>query len=394
MNRILSTLAVAVVFVASGAVVPTAGRATASTPHCCTPWRVAPAPDPSGRAELTDVASFSTGGAWAVGFTVADICCSATIALHEHAGTWTQVPTPNPAPLSNQLFAVAGSADDDVWAVGSGSDNGGDTARTLIEHWDGVSWRVVPSPSPRNRSDTLFGVSVRSRTDAWAVGDVENVATNTGVTLIEHWDGRRWSIVPSPNADKANTLEAVSASSPNDAWATGVSSRSSGLNGHNLALHWDGSEWERIDVPNPGVVDDALESILAVSRDDAWAVGYATDAAASTRTPITLRWDGSQWSLVANPPLFGQLTAVAAARGRAVWAAGYREDPTTTLIERWDGSAWRIVPSANPPRSPSNLLLGIAVGARTNSYWAVGADYFPSTRDHTLIEHPVGWATS
>jgi hypothetical protein len=45
-----------------------------------------------------------------------------------------------------------------------GSDTG-----TLIQHWNGATWEVVPSPSPSPHPDALEGVAVLSRAYAWTV---------------------------------------------------------------------------------------------------------------------------------------------------------------------------------------------------------------------------------
>lgn len=48
--------------------------------------------------------------------------------------------------------------------------------------------------------------------DAWAVG-------GTALTLIDHWDGNRWRVFPSPNVE--GELHAVTAITPCDVWAVG-----------------------------------------------------------------------------------------------------------------------------------------------------------------------------
>mgnify|MGYP001248756381 CR=1 FL=1 len=67
------------------------------------------------------------------------------------------------------------------------------------------TWKVVPSP-PIDVSHSTFGaklnaVTVVSSTDIWAVGfgPLPGGAAFVKQTLIEHWNGTRWSIVPSPN---------------------------------------------------------------------------------------------------------------------------------------------------------------------------------------------------
>src|SRR5262249_51230748 len=115
--------------------------------------------------------------------------------------------------------------------------------------------------------------------DIWAVGSFTSGASR--FTLAEHWDGQRWSVVPSPNsADPINWLIGVSAAAPTDVWAAGFSSTAA-QNGQSFTLieHWDGASWIRARSPNavlPGSQPSSNElfSVAAVSASDAWAVGH------------------------------------------------------------------------------------------------------------------------
>ena len=60
--------------------------------------------------------------------------------------------------------------------------------QTLVEHWNGSAWSVVPSPNVGGSYDNaLYGVAAVSANDVWAVGhDGDPI---TGQTLVEHWNG-------------------------------------------------------------------------------------------------------------------------------------------------------------------------------------------------------------
>src|SRR5947209_20598760 len=75
-------------------------------------------------------------------------------------------------------------------------------------------WHVVPSPPGANK--IFFGVAATSTNDAWTVGYINNGSNDE--TLIEHWDGTSWSIIPSANpGSNENILRAVTTTSANDA---------------------------------------------------------------------------------------------------------------------------------------------------------------------------------
>ncbi|HET7247457.1 MAG TPA: hypothetical protein VFJ07_21785, partial [Streptosporangiaceae bacterium] len=83
------------------------------------------------------------------------------------------------------------------------------------------AWGGPPPPSPGTADNGFNGVTVLSPCDAWAVGFDQDTG-GLDQTLIEHWDGAAWTVVPSPNVPGLNNeLNAVRAGSPADIWAAG-----------------------------------------------------------------------------------------------------------------------------------------------------------------------------
>jgi len=96
-----------------------------------------------------------------------------------------------------------------VWAVGQTEDPG---QLTLIEHWNGKAWRQVTSPNPG--SNKLNDVS-----PSWAVGSYNSSGTKT---LVLRRVGNSWAWVTSPNPEtNLNELQGVVQISPDNAWAAG-----------------------------------------------------------------------------------------------------------------------------------------------------------------------------
>jgi hypothetical protein len=102
----------------------------------------------------------------------------------------------------------------DVWAVGYHG-NAAFGFLTLVEHWDGVSWSVVPSPSGSN--DIVYGVSSASANDIWAVGRSLNTFTFQTSMLVVHWDGNSWSQVSGFGVGPSSAVYGVAAVSARDA---------------------------------------------------------------------------------------------------------------------------------------------------------------------------------
>jgi hypothetical protein len=141
------------------------------------------------------VSADATNDVWAVGIGGA--------ALHYDGKTWTPIPVPIPGSGENALFAVKALTPNDAWAAGFYVKDANQTRPeiTLIEHWDGASWRFMSSPNPggSNKNNFLRGITAVSAKDVWAYGSSVDIATGLASTLVLHWDGTRWAVVPSPD---------------------------------------------------------------------------------------------------------------------------------------------------------------------------------------------------
>jgi hypothetical protein len=196
------------------------------------------------------------------------------------------------------LTAVAVVSECDVWAAGEG----GSGVSTLIEHWTGASWSVVPAPAP-GADSFIFGLAVVSATDIWAVGGFDT-ADSQRHGLILHWDGSAWT--QQQFQDPGATLSAVTAVSASDAWAVGtVVVGPAGQGTDTVILHWNGSAWTRVPSPNPGTntsgpFSNYLARVTATSPSSAWAVGGFRGSNAGGS--MLLHWDGTSWTQQSTPP--------------------------------------------------------------------------------------------
>lgn len=296
----------------------------------CRPWKatINPAPPQSPDTKLLSVAAISTSDVWAVGYTIQSANNDApTLTLIEHwnGQSWQIIPSPSPQ-LSgdNALFSVAAVSTNDVWAVGFSSPLpgpngfGGGSGQTLIEHWDGTSWNVITSPNPLGSVNSLLiAVAIVGANDVWAAGAFRNTTDPNGPfsTLIEHWDGTSWQIVQSPNPESTSWLGSLAVVSARDIWAVGFSSPTP-LGGprHTLTEHWNGTAWQVVPSPNTTLAVNQLIGVAAVSTHDVWAVGHSFAGSPNPPLTLTLHWNGRQWRIVASPnPGWGGNSLVAVA---------------------------------------------------------------------------------
>jgi hypothetical protein len=175
----------------------------------------------------------------------------------------------------------------DVWAVGERQDNAG-TFRTLVEHWNGRRWSVVPSPNPGATGNCLFDVAAAGPRDAWAVG--QRSGTDTDTPLVEHWNGHRWTVVTVPSAGLTGSLLQGVAVSGTEVWAVGQSDDAADQ-ARPLVEHLAHGTWTARRITSLGSGFSNVTGVAIVSRT-AWLVGSALDEASGNQLTLVARNTG------------------------------------------------------------------------------------------------------
>lgn len=321
------------------------------------------------------VAAVSRRDVWVVGNYLPDTKASnqdATLATAAHlsGSRWTHTPVPKAGPNFSTLFGVA-ATHDRAWAVGVALDSAYHV-HSLIEAWDGRAWHVAATPRLGTVRDMLYSAAAVSAHDVWAVGSRQG-GNGRFSTLIEHWDGRRWSVVPSPDpGSSGNELFGVAAASRHDVWAVGQ--RDNRRSDTPLVEHWDGRRWTVAPVPSAGLTGSLLQGV-AVHGGQVWAVGHSDDGVHQAR-PLAVHLSHGRWTaqlLTRIGSGFSNITGVTIDRG-TVWLVGSALDKASgnqlSIVARNSGSGWHRV-SAPDPGNGDRVLGGIAsAGGRA---WAVGA---------------------
>jgi hypothetical protein len=348
---------------------PVEGSASPAT-TCVPEWSLASLPNDGANTSFYGSAASSSTDVWAVGSFYNGRTDSARIE-HWNGSTWAV--TPSPRIGSSYLQEAVTLSPSDAWAVGYAVP--GSVGQTLAEHWDGTNWKVVASPSPSTIANYLVDVSAVSPDDVWAVGyDINSHGVYR--TLIEHWDGTAWSLVPSPNVgSKDNLLNGVSAVSASNVWAVGSWTTSTGA-ARTLAEHWDGVRWRVVPSPSPSSTSNALNGVVALSSTDVWAGGSSYSG--TDNVTLVEHWNGTRWSQVFTPNVASSgnvINAMAAGASGDVWSVGYYYNTVgtrvfETLTEHWDGATWTLVDSPNHGTGDSYLNSVVELG--TGATWAMG----------------------
>jgi hypothetical protein len=168
---------------------------------------------------------------------------------------------------------------------------------TFAEHWDGSSWKLVRTANPAGtRSTYLTGLACTSRTGCMAVGYYKDSALLYR-TVVEKWNGTRWTLVPSVSRGVSDTLNSIACSGPTSCFAVGEGSSSRGEVA--LVERWNGSRWSVSPIPSPGT-SGQLNGVACSGTTSCMAVGSDINSAGVSVT-LAEHWNGSIWSLHPTP---------------------------------------------------------------------------------------------
>ncbi len=291
--------------VAVGAVLPLFAMTATGCSH--DKWSEVPEPT---QGDLRAMWGTSASDIWATGRDGA--------AAHWDGTAWTSVKLPT----TSDVVGIWGTGADNVWAVGGGNASGHGAASCVLLHLDGASFGTRACP-PGAETSPLYAVHGTAPNDVWAVG---------GGPVAIHWDGNRWATTSVP--PREGRLVGVYAAGPKDVWAVGRSSifhfdggtwslaqavpeGLSGIwgraandvwafgatQGQAALLHYDGTAWKSVACPPTGG-PDPIEGAWGTRADETFFVQADGDV---------YRSNGKSCSPLKKPE---------ARRVHAIWGAG------------------------------------------------------------------------
>jgi hypothetical protein len=310
---------------------------------------------------------------------------------------WQVVPSPSIGNLDNNLAAVSAGSANDAWAVGNFYNaNNKETLNALGLHWDGHSWTAFPLPNVGPNENTLLGVSELPSGRTWAVGYFVN-AEYQQRTLVEHYDGVSWQVVPSPSPDPGNILYGVAALSDSDVWAVGGHQDATGI-WHPLAEHWNGTTWSVVPTADPNGGENLFYGVTTLSAKSVYATGQT--GTAFPGQALVEHWNGKTWTAASTVSSPGQSLVPFAVTGSdtALSIVGERETDTTpfsTLVAGGPPSALSLLDAPSIGSGENDLFAATTAADGTN--WGAGWNIDPASgRFVTLVEHGIGgsWTLS
>jgi hypothetical protein len=247
------------------------------------------------KPKITSVANVtcrSASDCLAVGSIQTSPTTRAPLIEHWNVSRWTIQKSPKPAGSARSFLAsVSCSGKKSCFAVGFATNSSGQQ-RTLVEHWNGKSWKITPSPNPAKAQEIqLASVSCPSANSCVAIGTVI-----LGM-FAEIWNGKSWKLTsapPNPKNAAPGQLSSVSCPGPGTCFAVGVANRGGTI--VTLAEHWNGKKWSSQPTPVPnGALSSVLQAVSCTSPTACNAVG--TEFVSGSSNAIAESWTGKRWVL-------------------------------------------------------------------------------------------------
>jgi hypothetical protein len=303
-------------------------------------------------------------------------------ALRRTGNHWSKVAMSGTSTAKVQLFAVAAGSPRSAWIVGNVIT--ASQPATLIEHSTGGAFTPVKTTLGEGQ---LLSASASSPSNVWATGDGR---TAPGPYIV-HWNGKTWKVLPTPKLT-GYSFRSVSASSASNVWFLG-----SGPKGLPAAAVWNGHKLRVMTVHVPA--STSLGFVATTGPKNTWAVGSRlVDTNTSPRDHIfTEHWNGKSWKAVSAPtPTFTAESQGVAAAGSRVYLAGtgQAQDRSTlkAFILRFAGGKWKVVPSADHGALTQLNAIGVSTkgGAAVGYSNLRGSSAVHPTQNQAFVENLIG----
>jgi hypothetical protein len=175
---------------------------------------------------------------------------------------WSIVGSADNGTEANILYGVSCLSARSCQAVGYYENAGLGAIQTLIESWNGVSWSIIPSPDNGTHDNYLLSVSCTTSRSCKAVGQYGDASAGTNRSLTESWNGSTWSVVASPNVGTGvNDLLGVSCRRRGTCEAVGLYFDTSVGSFQTLVESWNGVRWSVVTAPDRTTTYNALVAV-------------------------------------------------------------------------------------------------------------------------------------
>ncbi|HEU5379671.1 MAG TPA: hypothetical protein VFV38_29965 [Ktedonobacteraceae bacterium] len=152
-------------------------------------WSIVPVPVSMQKIALTTIAAISKGDIWVAG-TSTDAKSVPTVA-HWDGSRWSIASNFSLKGNITYPVVLSTSAANNIWLLARKT-----SGQSWFAHWNGTQWQMVSGPLLKP-TEWLTRIVAIAPDDAWAVGGATALGDSeiSGQTIMEHWDGKSWRLV-------------------------------------------------------------------------------------------------------------------------------------------------------------------------------------------------------
>ncbi len=307
---------------------------------------------------------------------------------------WLQMGNPSGEVTTQvyQLLNISCLSASDCWAAGY-FNNASGYSQPLIMSWNGTVWSILPISDIAGESGTvsyqMTGISCLPAPATFCASSGMIWNGTNWQTYILTWSGSTsWSVAATPSGETTSanyTLYGISCVSSSSCWAAGTTCVAScGLSSEDdesIFVEYNGTSWSfGSQVAESTTIYYGILGVSCATSSLCYAVGYIRSPnSGGTDQSLMMQWNGTTWSISANPA--SEVTSSAyvliddsCLTAASCWAVGYE---TTTgyaqpLEMYWDGSTWYIVAAPSGVSATGNYYVHEPFCVSASYCWEVG----------------------
>ena len=158
---------------------------------------------------------------------------------------------------------------------------------TLTEHWNGSAWSVVNAVDAGSSGNQFYAVKALASDDVFAAGQQAGAAF-PNQALVEHWDGKAWSVVSSPSDPSASALPLGVTATSSTLTFVGERENDTAPYTSNVVAGSPGAETIQT-TPNAGTGENDLFAVTTAADGSTWAVGWDINTSSGNHDPLVLQ---------------------------------------------------------------------------------------------------------
>lgn len=292
---------------------------------------------------------------------------------------WSETGTgANALNANNAIATIAAKSSTEIYAAGYFTDGSGNH---YIAKWDGTNWLQVNNPqSPFIAYDDVYSIQVDVNDNIYAGGNFTNKA---GHQFIAKWNGNSWN-EPGSKGDpfyfNSGEIYEIEGDTANNVYVSGYVYN----NGEShLIEHWDGKGWSLLSTtPGLGVFVDGNpfteSNNMAIDKAGNLYVTGRHQTNIDSGYDCVLKWDGKKWSVLEDftnalntyndNAVYNSITDIETDEQGNVYAVGNFNPSAIHNLAKWDGKKWSYV------SQPNGTIQKLCIGNNGNLY-ALGSFY-------------------